>query len=81
MSPETESGRPIRDPEVLERVRRAFELFELSEEIMLQNLRRRNPEASEEEIAAMYQRWLLARPGAEQGDASGPDFRVCEIGR
>lgn len=56
-----------------------MELFELSEEIMLQNLRRRNPEADEATVQEMYQQWLFERPGAEHGDASGPHFRVRKL--
>lgn len=55
---------------------RAAELWDLSEAIMRQKLRRRNPDASEEEIGALFRAWLHERPGAEHGDASGPGFRV-----
>jgi hypothetical protein len=38
---------------------------------MRQNLRRRNPEASEEEIEEGIREWLGRRPGAEHGDGVG----------
>jgi hypothetical protein len=38
---------------------------------MLQNLRRRFPDASEEEIEWRLAAWLKERPGAEFGDAEG----------
>jgi len=62
---------PIRDPEVLKRMELAFDLYEAAEEIMRQNLRRRNPGASEEEIEEGIREWLRRRPGAELGDAEG----------
>jgi hypothetical protein len=62
---------PIRDPEVLERMRIAFDLYETAEQMMRQNLRRRNPDATEEEIEQGIQEWLLRRPGAEHGDGPG----------
>lgn len=60
-------------------MKRALQLCELSEEIMLQNLRRRHPDADEPTIHEMFQQWLLERPGAEHGDASGPHFRVRKL--
>lgn len=65
------SMQPIRDPEVLQRMELAFDLYEAAEEIMRQNLRRRNPEASEEEIEEGIREWLRRRPGAEHGDGEG----------
>ena len=44
------SRRPIRDAEVLARMELAFDLYEMAEQMMRQNLRHRNPEATEEEI-------------------------------
>ena len=45
-----------------------FELYEAAKEMMRQNLRRRHPEAGEEEIRQRLQTWLHHRPG----DVSGP---------
>jgi len=63
--------RPIRDPEVLARMELTFDLYEMAEQMMRQNLRRRNPAASEEEIEAGIREWLHRRPGAEHGDGVG----------
>lgn len=54
----------------------AFDLYEGAEQMMRLNLRRRYPEADEEEIERRLGEWLRTRPGAEHGDASGPGFRV-----
>lgn len=54
-----------------ERFQTALELFEVGEAIMRQNLRRRYPEASPEEIENKLVRWLQVRPGAKYGDAVG----------
>lgn len=54
-----------------ENLRTALDMFGLGESIMLQNLRRAHPDASEAEIDALLQAWLAKRPGAEHGDAPG----------
>lgn len=60
------------DPTVAsQRFRTALELFEAGVAIMRQNLRRRFPEAGEQEIAARLAQWLQERPGAEYGDCEG----------
>ena len=66
----------IDDPKVISRMRATFELFDLAIKMQRQNLRRRHPDASPEEIACRLREWLQNRPGAEHGDASGPDFGV-----
>jgi hypothetical protein len=48
-----------------------LELFAAGEEIMRQNLRRRFPDATVEEIEERLLAWLHERPGAEHGDAEG----------
>jgi uncharacterized protein YccT (UPF0319 family) len=53
---------PIRDPELLARALAAFDLCETAEQIMRQNLRRWNPQASEEEIRQRFKAWLEKRP-------------------
>lgn len=59
----------------------AFDLYEAAEEMMRQNLRRRNPEASEEEIEEGIREWLRHRPGAEHGDGVGrPGHRFKSSG-
>ena len=67
-----------RDTAVLERMRLTFDLFEASVQMQRLNLRRRHPEADDEEIERRLVEWLHTRPGAEHGDASGPHFRVRE---
>jgi len=51
----------IRDPEVLKRGRITFELAATAEALMRQNLRRRYPEASEEELREHFIAWLQKR--------------------
>lgn len=53
---------PIRDPEFLARALAAFDLCETAEQMMQQNLRRRYPQASEEEIRQRFKAWLEKRP-------------------
>ena len=60
--------RPIRDPEVLERMRITFELYQAAEDLMRQNLRRRSPCASAEQIEQGIREWLAGRPGAAEDD-------------
>lgn len=67
-----------RDSAVIERMRLTFDLFEAAEQMMRLNLRRRHPDADDEEIERRLTEWLHTRPGAEHGDASGPHFRVRE---
>lgn len=47
------------------------DLFETGLDLMRQNLRRRHPDASDQEIERRLQHWLHARPGAEHGDGVG----------
>lgn len=58
-------------PSPAERLRIAFDLFDLGEKLMEQRLRRLHPDAGKEKIQAMLRRWLETRPGAEHGDACG----------
>lgn len=57
-------------PEV-ERFRVALALHDEGVALMRLNLQRRNPDASEEEIAELLRAWLQSRPGAPHGDAAG----------
>ncbi len=57
--------------EAAERLRLALDLFEAGESVMRQNLRRRFPSATPEEIEERLDAWLSERPGAEYGDAVG----------
>ncbi|HEU4404125.1 MAG TPA: hypothetical protein VFS43_02355 [Polyangiaceae bacterium] len=56
---------------LVENLRLTFELHEAGVDRMRQNLRRRWPEASEEDLEARLLAWLRERPGAELGDAEG----------
>jgi Rv0078B-related antitoxin len=60
-----------------EKFRAALELHEAGVAVMRQNLRRRNPDASDAEIDELLSAWLRTRPGAEHGDAVGrPSSRL-----
>jgi len=62
----------VEDRELLaERLRTTFRLHEEGVELMRQNLRRRHPEAADEDIERLLAEWLSERPGAEFGDAQG----------
>ena len=49
---------PIRDPDVLNRMSLAMDLYAAAEEMMRQNLRRRHPRASSAEIETRLLSWL-----------------------
>jgi Rv0078B-related antitoxin len=53
------------------RLRTTFDLFAAGVRMMRQNLRRRHPDASEEEIESRLRAWMSHRPGAEHGDGVG----------
>jgi hypothetical protein len=79
ISPPPITGEPIRDPDVLARMEIAFDLYQTAEQMMRQNLRRRYPEASEDDIQEGIREWLRRRPGAEHGDGVGrPGKRFSE---
>ncbi len=52
----------ISDPEDLVRARATFELYELAEKIMRQNLRRRFPAESEAQVETRLISWLRKEP-------------------
>ena len=56
--------------------RATLDLFGTGLDLMRQNLRRRHPEAGDEDIERRLQAWLLERPGAESGDCSGRPIDV-----
>lgn len=56
--------KPIHDPEVLARAQMTFDLCEAAEQIMRQNIRRRQPELSEEEVEELVVDWYC-RPEAD----------------
>lgn len=57
---------PIRDPEVLARAEILFDLCETAEQIMRQNIRRRNPGLSEAEVEERLVKWRRSRPDAPE---------------
>jgi hypothetical protein len=61
---------PDRD-ESATRLEMALEMFEDGVLIMRENLARRYPDASADEIEARLASWLAERPGAELGDGDG----------
>jgi predicted nucleotidyltransferase len=62
----------VESPNVLgERLRLTLQLHEDGVRLMRQNLRRRDPGATTEEIDRRLRDWLSQRPGAELGDAQG----------
>jgi Rv0078B-related antitoxin len=60
------------------RAQATFDLNETAEALMRQNLRRRFPRESEEQIETRVLAWLRDRPGAVHGDVGGP-VRVRRI--
>jgi len=48
-----------------------LDLFDAGVNLMRQNLRRRHPDASDDQIEMLLEQWLKERPGAEFGDCSG----------
>lgn len=61
----------VDDREAARRFQIALDLHETGVEIMRQNLRRRHPSESDEEIQRRLAAWLADRPGAKYGDAPG----------
>lgn len=57
--------KPIRDPEVIRRVQRTFELHQMALDMVRQNTLRKNPDATEEEIRQAIRDWLKPSPEAD----------------
>ena len=68
---DTDVPAPVDSKRLVENLWLAFELHEAGVALKRQNLRRRMPHASEEQIDAHLASWLRERPGAELGDAEG----------
>jgi hypothetical protein len=49
----------------------ALQLYDLAEQVLRQRLRRESPRRSHKVIEREVNRWRVARPGAENGDAPG----------
>ena len=58
-------------PATIDLFRMTLDLFQTGVDVMRQNLRRRHPEADDEEIERLLGEWLQERPGSERGDCSG----------
>ncbi|MBL8923249.1 MAG: hypothetical protein JNJ54_30640 [Myxococcaceae bacterium] len=54
-----------------EKLRLAFEMHDLGCAMMRENLRRRFPDETDEQLERRFVEWLQTRPGAEHGDAVG----------
>jgi hypothetical protein len=64
------------DQSVADAFRLTIELFDTGVRIMRENLRRRDPDASDDTIERRLQEWLRDRPGAEFGDCTGRPIDV-----
>jgi hypothetical protein len=60
-----------RDEAIAGAFRTTLDLFDTGLDLMRQNLRRRHPDAGDEEIGRLLREWLLDRPGAKSGDCPG----------
>jgi hypothetical protein len=59
-------------PETMgEKLQGALDLADMGIALMRQNLRRANPDASDEEVDRLLDDWLGSRPGAVLGDCPG----------
>jgi hypothetical protein len=74
--PRLQCDMPSRSRTVSEAFRTTLDLFETGLVLMRQNLRRANPDATEEAIEELLTAWLHERPGAEHGDGPG---RVVDL--
>ena len=61
-------------------LREALDLFDTGVDLMRQNLRRRHPEATPQEVERLLGDWVQERPGAEFGDCPGRvvDFKLTD---
>lgn len=69
---------PQSDPDVLERMEIAFDLYDVAERMKRQNIRRSDPSATEREVEERIREWLRDRPGARDGDGVGRVVRPEE---
>jgi hypothetical protein len=61
----------LTNPPMTDALRTTLDLFDTGIELMLQNLRRNHPAATEQDILRRLRQWLHDRPGAEFGDCPG----------
>jgi hypothetical protein len=57
---------------LVQRFHTAVDLWATGVVMQRQIIRRRHPDASDEEVEALLSRWLQERPGAEMGDGPHP---------
>jgi hypothetical protein len=60
-----------RDPDAVQRLRIAFDLYDAGVSLMRARLRREHPDEDETAIERRLAQWLHTRPGAEHGDGEG----------
>ena len=62
-------------------LQQALDLFDTGVDLMRQNLRRRHPEATSQEIERLLVDWVQERPGAAFGDCPGRviDFKMTDV--
>lgn len=70
----------ISDPAVLARMRTTFDLCRAADEIMLQNLRRRFPDADEAELHRRFGEWRRKRPADEHANLVARPIERWESG-
>jgi hypothetical protein len=56
---------------ILERFQLTLDLYDLSERMLRQKLRRKHPQATDAELEVKVAEWIARRPGAEHGDGEG----------
>jgi hypothetical protein len=61
-----------RTDRLVERLYTAVDMWATGVTLQRQAIRRRHPEATDEEVEVMLNRWLQHRPGAEAGDGPRP---------
>ncbi len=68
---------PVDTP--LARLRIAFDLYDLGEQMMRARLKREHPTWTSAQVQAAIERWLRERPGAEFGDCPGRPITLRDI--
>jgi hypothetical protein len=71
----------ISDPEDIARARATFDLYEFAEKVMRQNLHRRFPEESDEEIERRLVSWLRKEPRARWDGPEPPSLSSLQSAR
>jgi hypothetical protein len=66
-------------PSAAERLALACELFDDALEMLRLRLERQHPDWTDDAIERELERWVVARPGAEDGDVAGPNLRVTRL--